>query len=627
MTKNIRFRLIVVLAILIGTLYYLYPTIYLISLSPQKKEMMALSDPQRLEDLEKRSIKLGLDLQGGMHMVLELDKSKINMNGSEAKDAIDRALEIIRTRVDQFGVSEPLIQKAGDERIVVELAGIVDTSRARALVQQSAYLEFKLVKPQAEFLQVLRQADEVVRENNLYVLSDRTPAGQAQPAVGEAKDKSFNPSDLFNKNTSSDTSAQAPDSTAAKSDSSAAAADTSSESLLPGETAAADARQAPVSHLFASVPMRGAGQQPEGELLVPVNNIPLIKAYLAKPQVWQTVQNAEVAGSIDFTRYKSSGEDPEPDTLDVEWGDDATDYVGPDGTQYKRIFLMKKKPEMTGQFLADASATLGSGNDVETANKPLVLMTLTSAGADSFEVITERFLQRDLAIVLDNIVKFAPRIISRIPDGHAQITGVPTMDKARDLSIVLRAGALPAPLTLAESRTVGPSLGADSIQKGQFSAIVALIIVALFMLVYYRFSGMVANLALVFNMVMILAVLAGFNATLTLPGIAGLILTIGMAVDANVLIFERIREELRTGKSMRAAIDTGYERAFSTILDSNLTTFITAIVLFQFGTGPIKGFSVTLSIGLAANMFTAVYFTRVIFDLWTARKSVKSISI
>jgi len=626
MTKNIRFRLIVILAILIGTLYYLYPTFYLISLSPQKKEMMALSDPQRLDDLEKRSIKLGLDLQGGMHMVLELDKSKINMNEDEAKDAIDRALEIIRTRVDQFGVSEPLIQKAGDERIVVELAGIVDTSRARALVQQSAYLEFKLVKPQAEFLQVLRQADEVVRENNLYVISDRTASGETQPAVQEAKEKSFDPSDLFNKN-NADSSAPKADSTAVKADSGAAAEDTSSESLLPGETATADSRQAPLSHLFASTPGRGTGQQPEGELLVPVNNIPLVKAYLAKPQVWQTIQNAEVAGLVDFTRYKSSGEDPEPDTLDVLWGDDATDYVGPDGTQYKRIFLMKKKAEMTGGMLADANATLGSGSDVETANKPLVLMTLTSAGADSFEVITERFLQRDLAIVLDNIVKFAPRIISRIPDGHAQITGVPTMDKARDLSIVLRAGALPAPLTLAESRTVGPSLGADSIQKGQFSAIVALIIVSLFMLVYYRFSGMVANLALVFNMVLIMAVLAGFNATLTLPGIAGLILTIGMAVDANVLIFERIREELRTGKSMRAAIDTGYERAFSTILDSNLTTFITAIVLFQFGTGPIKGFAVTLSIGLAANMFTAVYFTRVIFDLWTARKSVKSISI
>ncbi len=627
MTKNIRFRLIVILAIIIGTIYYLYPTIYLLSLSPQKKEMLSLSDPQRLYDLEQRSIKLGLDLQGGMHMVLELDQSKINMNTGEAKDAIDRALEIIRTRVDQFGVSEPLIQKAGDERIVVELAGIVDTSRARALIQQSAYLEFKLVKPQGEFLEVLKAVDEVVRENNLYVITEPGAAAtEPQPKSGE----NFDPNDLFRKDTSTaaaDSAAQPADSAAGRSDSLTQAQESAGESLLPGETSQGDSRQSPFSRLFLSQSGRGMGQQPEGELLVPVNNIPQVKAYLEKPQVYHTIQAAETAGLVDFSRYKSSSEDPEPDSLEVLWGDDATDFVGPDGTQYKRIFLMKSKPELTGGLLADASATLGSGQDIETANKPLVLMTLTSTGADSFEVITERFLQRDLAIVLDNIVKFAPRIISRIPDGHAQITGVPTMDKARDLAIVLRAGALPAPLTLAESRTVGPSLGADSIEKGKLSSIIALLFVTGFMMVYYRFCGVVATVALVFNMVLLMAVLAGFNATLTLPGIAGLILTIGMSVDANVLIFERIREELRAGKSLRAAIDMGYDRAFTTILDSNLTTFLTAIVLFQFGTGSIKGFAVTLSIGLAANMFTAVYFTRVIFDLWTARKNVKSISI
>ena len=229
--------------------------------------------------------------------------------------------------------------------------------------------------------------------------------------------------------------------------------------------------------------------------------------------------------------------------------------------------------------------------------------------------------------MLDKIVKFAPRIMTRIPQGRAQIEGVPTMEKARDLAIVLRAGALPAPLEIAESRTVGPSLGADSIEKGSRAAIIGLVLVLGFMIVYYRFGGLVANLALLFDFLIILAVLAGFNATLTLPGIAGLILTIGMAVDANVLIFERIREELRLGKTLRAAIDTGYERAFSTILDANVTTFITAVVLFQFGTGPIKGFAVTLSIGLATSMFTAIYVTRVIFDLWTSRKNVKTIAL
>lgn len=624
MTKNIRFRLIVILAIILGSIYYLYPTVYLATLSPEEKELMRLSDPQRLHDLEQRSIKLGLDLQGGMHMVLELDRSRINMNDEEARDAIDRALEIIRTRVDQFGVSEPLIQKAGDERIVVELAGIVDTARARALVQQSAYLEFKLVKPQQEFQEVLRLVDEIIRENDLYVLGDRS----AQTAVGteaaRAAEESFDPGDLFDRDTAATTA-----DTAETADDDTTGTPTTDDlaDLLPGQTAPVDVHDRPFSRLFFAEPLRGPGQAPQGELLVPVNNVPMVRAYLQLPQVQEVIRNAEVSGEIDFTRYKSPGEDPEPDLLEVLWGDDATDYLAPDGTRYKRFFLLKDNAELTGQFLADASATLGSGMDPETANKPLVLMELTSAGADSFEIITERFIQRDLAIVLDNIVKFAPRIISRIPGGRAQIQGVQTMEKARDLSIVLRAGALPAPLTLAESRTVGPSLGADSIQKSSRAGLIGLASVLLFMLVYYRVGGVVANVALLLDIVIILAVLAGFNATLTLPGIAGLILTIGMAVDANVLIFERIREELRTGKSVRAAIETGYDKAFSTILDANVTTFITAVVLFQFGTGPIKGFAVTLSIGLATSMFTAIYVTRVVFDLWTSRRQVKSISI
>ncbi|HUU29500.1 MAG TPA: protein translocase subunit SecD [archaeon] len=630
MFKKLKFKLILILAILLGSLYYLYPTIYLNRLAPEEKKRMSLSDPQGLKELEERSIKLGLDLQGGMHLVLELDNSKIRLNSDEQKDAIDRALEIIRTRVDQFGVSEPLIQKAGDERIIIELAGIVDTSRARALVQQSAYLEFKLVKPQSEFYEVLKLVDEAIADNNLTLLPEKVIP---EPAVQEAEKvkstEEFNPMDLFGEKKQQEAgpdtlrkAAEKPDTVGGKEEKS------SLDQLLSGEGALAKGAKTSFSGLFFQEPsIPQAQERRQSELLVPINNVPLVKEYLNMPQVQEAIIQAEVNNQLDFLHFRSPSEDEEPDSLEVLWGDDDTDLIGPDGVAFKRIFLMKKHPEMTGQFLADASATLGSGYDPKTANKPLVLMQLTGEGADSFETITELYLQRDLAIVLDKIVKFAPRIMSRIPGGRAQIEGVPSMDKARDLAIVLRAGALPAPLTIAESRTIGPSLGADSIQRGSRSALIGLVFVLVFMVIYYRFGGLVADVALILDMIIILAVLAGFNATLTLPGIAGLILTIGMAVDANVLIFERIREELRLGKTLRAAIDTGYERAFSTILDSNVTTFITAVVLFQFGTGPIKGFAVTLSVGLAASMFTAIYVTRIIFDMWTSRKNVKTIAL
>jgi protein-export membrane protein SecD len=636
MMQNLKFKIIVILAVFLGSLYYLYPTIHLSRLSSEEKKRMSLSDPQGLKDLEERSVKLGLDLQGGMHLVLELDNSKMAMSDKEKVDAIDRALEIIRTRVDQFGVSEPLIQKAGSERIIIELAGIVDTSRARALVQQSAYLEFKLVKPQSEFYDVLKLVDGLVVDNNLVLLPDQSSPASPQEAVKAPTSQEFNPISLFQEEKKegavSDTGKARSDSLQARAGKTDTLAGVKSDSLhkdtTGGKALLAESIKTPFSRLFFQEPyLRQTVERRENYLLVPLNNIPLVKEYLSMPQVRSLIARAEAENLVDFSRYKSPSESSDPDTLEVLLGDEDTDVVWQDGIKYKHIYLLKKHPEMTGGFIADANATLGGSYDPKTANKPMVLMKLTPAGADSFETITERFLQRDLSIVLDKVVKFAPRIMTRIPGGNAQIEGVATMDKARDLSIVLRAGALPAPLTIAESRTVGPSLGADSIQKGRLSAILGILLVVVFMLIYYKFGGLVADFALVFNMIITLAVLAGFNATLTLPGIAGLILTIGMAVDANVLIFERIREELRSGKSLRAAIDAGYDRAFTTILDSNLTTFISAVVLFQFGTGPIKGFAVTLSIGLAASMFTAIYVTRVFFNIWTSRKNVKSISL
>jgi len=254
-------------------------------------------------------------------------------------------------------------------------------------------------------------------------------------------------------------------------------------------------------------------------------------------------------------------------------------------------------------------------------------MKFNSQGAADFDRITNENVRKRLAIVLDGVVHSAPVIQERISGGQAQITGNFTMDEARDLAIVLRAGALPAPVNILEERTVGPSLGSDSIRQGIMATLIGFLLVVVFMFIYYRLSGLVADSVLILNVIVLLGILAGFKATLTLPGIAGIVLVIGMAVDANVLIFERIREELRLGKPPRAAIDAGYAKAFVTILDSNVTTLIAALFLFAFGTGPVKGFALTLSIGIVVSMFTAVFVTRIIFDYFIWNRSISKISI
>ena len=278
-------------------------------------------------------------------------------------------------------------------------------------------------------------------------------------------------------------------------------------------------------------------------------------------------------------------------------------------------------------MLSDASVQISGGGSSLNAGSPYVSMELNNEGARIFSKVTGMNVGRQLAIVLDGKVASAPTIQVKITTGSAMIEGQFSMDEAKDLALILRAGALPAPLYSITENTVGPSLGRDSIRKGSNSALIGLLLVVLFMVVYYRLSGLVADFALLLNIVFVFAVMAGFHATLTLPGIAGIILTVGMAVDANVLIFERIREELASGKTVRSAIDAGYNRAFTTILDANITTLITAVVLYSFGTGPIKGFALTLSIGIIASMFTAIVVTRLIFDIVTSRYAVKKLSI
>ena len=288
----------------------------------------------------------------------------------------------------------------------------------------------------------------------------------------------------------------------------------------------------------------------------------------------------------------------------------------------KRYYLLKERPVLTGETLTAAEVRYDSQ-----FNEPYVSINFNSFGSTVFHQVTRENVKKRLAIVLDDHVYSAPVIQEPIAGGRAQITGSFTSEEARDLAIVLRAGALPAPVTILENRTVGPSLGKDSIEKGVRSIIIGGVFVVFFIIIYYRLSGIVADTALALNLILMLGALAYFGASLTLPGIAGILLTVGMAIDANVLIFERIREEIRIGKTIRAAIDSGYEKAFRTIVDANVTTFIAAIVLFQFGTGPIKGFAITLCIGIVASMFTAVFVSRAIFDSAMSQKKFNELSI
>ena len=288
----------------------------------------------------------------------------------------------------------------------------------------------------------------------------------------------------------------------------------------------------------------------------------------------------------------------------------------------KTPFLIKKRSLLSGAYLTDAKVQIDSQY-----NEPYVGIDFNRKGARIFERITAENVKKRLAIVLDNKVYSAPVIQEKIAGGSARITGNFTTEEARDLAIVLRAGALPAPVNIIEERTVGPSLGSDSINKGLMSMCIGGILVVLFMIIYYKTAGLIADFALILNILLIAGGLAGFQATLTLPGIAGIILTIGMAVDANVLIFERIREEMALGKTPRAALDAGYDRATLTILDANVTTLIAALVLFQFGTGAVKGFAVTLSLGVIASLFTALILTRAIFDYLLIHRKIKTLSI
>ncbi len=560
MGKN-RFQVLLVIAALVLAGFYLYPTLRLVTMSPEAKEAM---DADALASLRSKALRLGLDLQGGMHLVMEVDKSELSAD--EAEDALDRALEVIRNRVDQFGVSEPSIQKQGENRILVQLPGVQDAHQAKELIGQTAQLEFMMLRSAADFTETLRRVDEV-----LYSRSDAGRKAAEKALTDETGDE---------------------------------AAATDGDSAVD----AADdlfAQQDPVDDPLALTPLTSKLRFIQGS--------DQDQAWVAEDDmifVESTLNDPAVKGVMPFGTKFAFGR---------EW------QLFQDGTRMKPLYLLTDRAELTGASIANAQVQLGL--DASYPNQPGVALTMTPEGAHEFATLTENNIGRRLAIVLDGNVQSAPGIRNRIPRGNASITGGFDMENASLLSIVLRAGALPAPLEIVEERTVGPSLGRDSIQQGVRAAVLGICLVAVFMLIYYKVSGIIANIALALNLVFIMAVMAGLKATLTLPGIAGVILTIGMAVDANVLIFERIREEIRNKKTVRAAIESGYGRAFRTILDANITTLITAFVLLQFGTASVKGFAVTLSVGILSSMFTALILTRLIFNFWVDRFGPRKLSI
>ena len=523
MNRTDQWKLASVLLVTVIAVWYLLPSYqFYANYYNRTTQQIASVSSEKLADLRKKAIHLGLDLQGGMHLVLEVDRSK--MNAAEGKDAVDRAMEILRQRIDQFGVAEPLIQKEGEDRIVIQLPGLTERRRALDLIGKTALLEFKLVRTTEETKSVFDKLDSYLATH-------------------------------------------------------AAVTDTA-------------LRRAALSAHVLSMDFAA---------FVRSEDLPAVQQLLATPGLDSII----------------------PGDSQLLWGtpDDASQ-----GVTGRYLYVVKREPEMKGGSIATANAQIGL-----TSTNPGawgVSMKMTPTGRIDFARITGANVGRNLAIVLDGIISSAPTIRDRIPSGDASITGGSfNIETARDLAIVLRAGALPAPVHIIEERSVGPSLGGDSIHEGVLAAMIGTAMVCVFMLVYYQLSGLVAIVAMVLNIFYLLAGLAGLGATLTLPGIAGIVLTVGMSVDANVLVFERIREELRNQKSVRQSVQLGYDRAFRTILDAHVTTIISSVFLFQFGTGPIKGFAITLIIGLIANLFTNVFMTRMVFDFMLSRGKAETLSI
>ena len=625
-------RFLLIGLVLVWGIWSLWPSIKLQTLSEDEKS--ALSEQGNLEILESRAIKQGLDLKGGMYIALEvdiptlieniainkdqklssvfenirkeisaspeadffdlfsvlIDKKQLKLSryyydyGSstnditsalkeEAEDAINRVLEILQNRIDQFGVAEPTIQKQGNQRIIVELAGVQNSERARSLLESTALLEFYLVKDVTATNDLMIKIDQILKK-------DKSVASVAKELKSENKkldpisnDQAVSVSELFG------------------------AAEPSEEA----DSAIVD------EDIFAERPFSSMLRSLGNSIGVPEKNAYAIKKLIEKPEVQERL--ASIGANFLFSHK-------------------AEEYALTDGSVEKMyaLYLLDDQAELTGGVVEEAKANLGP-QGTTSAGQPIVNLSMNSDGARKWAIMTGSNIGRQVAIVLDKKVHMAPNIREKISGGGTLIEGFASIDEAKDIAIVLRAGALPAPVDIVEERVIGPSLGADSVKSGTQSILIGLAIVLLFMILYYRTAGTIADFALIWNIVLVLAILASLHATLTLPGIAGLILTVGMSIDANVIIFERIREELDKGKTAKAAIDGGYDRALTTIIDANMTTLIAALVLWQFGTGPIRGFATVLFWGILISMFTAIFVTRTIFNTFVNRKGFSKLSI
>ena len=632
MQKNLTPRYGIIAIILIWAVWSLSHTWKYHSMNDEEKEVLRQSG--KLQHIESKVIKQGLDLKGGMYIVLEADIPKLISNLSdiederlnsiiekseqdsrenqtdffvafednvkkndfklsryyyqygssfdeimlkleeEANDAIDRVLEILQNRVDQFGVSEPTIQKQGNHRIVVELAGIQDSDRARSLLQSTALLEFYLIKNPTITNEIITQVDNI--------LSKESPKSDASEP---SKERTSNLATEANSNE---------------------AQETKTVSDLFGDNDDMENVDTSKNEVNSKLPFSSLLVSLQGDMGVKEKNIYSLKKLINTPEVQTKLTNSN--GQFLFSQ--------EAEDLSSEGS----------GDKFFRFYYLEKSPELTGGVVEEAKADIGSIGG-GSSGQPVVSLTMNSDGSRSWARITGANVGERIAIVLDNKVHMAPSIREKIPGGRTQIEGFADINEAKDIAIILRAGALPTPVEVIEERVVGPSLGADSISQGTRAVLIGLVSVLIFMLVYYKLAGLIANFALVWNILLVLAVLASLQATLTLPGIAGLILTVGMSIDANVIIFERVREELRKGKTPKSAIESGYNRAITTIVDANVTTLIASLVLYQFGTGPVKGFATVLFWGILISMFTAVYITKTIFSAYTSRRGTTKLSI
>jgi len=583
-------REFIILLVIALSAYTVWPSIQVHSRKGEEKKTFLKENPK----LGAKSINFGLDLAGGTSITLEIDKSGLKPN-EDIKDVQAQSLEIIRNRVDQYGLSEPQISPSGDDRILVELAG-VDDSTAKALVGSTAKLEFKILAESEKFTQVITLIDQYLTRQTTDIVADSAAADSTA-----AKDSTVAAA------TAADSAKPAKDSV-----------QLSDEELLGGKAPAATETAANAAATDSAKEAAPAEAEPASEVGTALSAYYMNfgnGGFIAEENVEKVKRLLESEGVQKLI----------PRDVAFAFGSGLEAVQRDSKIKAKRLYLLRRRAEMGGDDIADARPyRVGDGTN---AGEVAVSLKFSGIGPKKFSAVTAANIGKQMAIVLDNQVISAPVIRDRIPNGEAQITGLDDMAEANRLAVVLRAGALKAPMKIIESRSVGATLGEENIIQGFGSGAIGLILCLVFMVAYYRLGGLIASFGMIINTLVTAAVMSVFNATLTLPGIAGFILVVGMSLDANVIIYERIREELKNGLTARAAVAKGYERAFSAILDSNLTTVLTGLILYKIGTGSVKGFGLTLTIGILTSLFCAITVTRAILDWKLAKRDATTLSI